>query len=341
MSYQELSVEERITIQLGQLQGLSQRAIAKMLDRCPSTISRELRRNSCQASHYRASQAQQHMRQRRTASLLPGSELFDLVAHLLRKRFSPQQTAGKLLDMEFPNVEDVYVCRERIYNAIYALPVGELRKALIICLRQGKTTQRPRTGGVDRRGQIPDLVSIHVRPAEVEDRFTPGHWEGDLIKGKANASALETLVEPRTGYLMLVKMNDATATSVVEGFSAALNRMPLAGRKKLIYDQGREMVRHAENTQRTGVDVYFCDPHTPCQRGSNENINGLIRQYLPKGTDLSGHSQEQLDAIAYELNIRPRQRFNYKCPIEMMTAMMAKHHESPSLTQRQGVALSL
>jgi len=264
---------------------------------------------------------------------VPGSELFDLVVYLLRKRFSPQQIAGKLRSMEFPSFEDTFVCRETIYNAIYALPVGELRKELIICLRQGKTARRPRSGGVDRRGQIPDLVSLHVRPPEVEDRLMPGHWEGDLIKGKANASAVGTLVERSTGYLMLVRMHDATATSAVEGFSAALNRMPLAARKTLTYDQGREMARHAEITQRTGVAVYFCDPHSPWQRGSNENINGLIRQYLPKGTDLSGHSQEQLDAIAYELNIRPRQRFGYKCPIEMMTLMMDKHHQSTASIQ--------
>ncbi|RMU71518.1 hypothetical protein ALP23_200007 [Pseudomonas syringae pv. apii] len=338
MSYHELSIEERITIQFGQLQGLSQRAIAKALDRSPSTISRELRRNSPDASRYSANQAHQHMRSRRTVcrpnrKLLPGSELFELVVYLLRKRFSPQQIAGKLNAMEFPNFEDTYVCRETIYNAIYALPVGELRKELIICLRQGRTSRRPRSGGVDRRGQIPDLVSIHVRPPEVEDRQMPGHWEGDLIKGKGNASAVGTLVERSTGYLILVKMNDATATSAVEGFSAALNRMPVAARKTLTYDQGREMARHAEITQRTGVAVYFFDPHSPWQRGSNENINGLIRQYLPKGTDLSGPDQEQLDAIAYELNIRPRQRFDYRCPIEMMTEMMSKHHESPSLTQ--------
>lgn len=338
MSYQELSIEERVTIQVGQLQGLSQRAIARMLDRSPSTISRELRRNAAAASAYSASQAQQTMRQRRAVcrparKLEPGTELFDLVVYLLRQRFSPQQIAGKLRRMEFPKFEDVYVCRETIYNAIYALPVGELRKELIICLRQGKTSRRPRSGGVDRRGQIPDLVSIHVRPPEAEDRLTPGHWEGDLIKGKGNASAVGTLVERSTGYLMLVRMHDATATSAVEGFSAALNRMPLAARKTLTYDQGREMVRHAEITQRTGVAVYFCDPHSPWQRGSNENINGLIRQYLPKGTDLSGVTQEQLDAIAYQLNIRPRQRFDYQCPIEMMTQMMAKHHEGPPLTQ--------
>ncbi|MCR3877580.1 IS30-like element IS1394 family transposase, partial [Pseudomonas aeruginosa] len=140
--------------------------------------------------------------------------------------------------------------------------VGELRKELIICLRQGKTTRRPRSGGVDRRGQIPDMVSIHVRPPEIEDRLMPGHWEGDLIKGKANASAVATLVERTSGYLILAKMNDATATSAVEGFSAALNRMPLAVRKSMTYDQGREMARHAEITQKTGVAIYFCDPHS-------------------------------------------------------------------------------
>jgi len=162
--------------------------------------------------------------------------------------------------MTIPNLRDAYVCRETIYNAIYALPVGELRKELIVCLRQGKTTRRPRSGGVDRRGQIPEMVSIHVRPPEIEDRLMPGHWEGDLIKGKANASSVGTLVERTSGYLMLMKMNDATATSAMEGFSAALNSMPLAMRKSMTYDQGREMARHAEITQQTGVAIYFCDP---------------------------------------------------------------------------------
>lgn len=180
----------------------------------------------------------------RHRKLVPGNQLFELVTYLLRKRFSPEQIAGKLRSMEFPQFEDAYVCRETIYNAVYALPVGELRKELIICLRQGKTTRKPRSGGLDRRNQIPDMVSIHVRPPEVEDRLMPGgHWEGDLIKGKANASAIGTLVERASGYLMLVKMNDATATSAVEGFSAALNHLPLAVRKSMTYDQGRDAMR--------------------------------------------------------------------------------------------------
>ena len=191
-------------------------------------------------------------------------------------------------------------------------------------MRQGKSTCKPRTGGVDRRNQIPDMVSIHVRPPEVEDRLVPGHWEGDLIKGKNIASAVGTLVERSSGYLMLVKMNDATATSAVEGFSTALNRMDLPLRKSMTYDQGREMTHHAQITQKTGVAIYFCDPHSPWQRGSNENINGLIRQYLPKGTDLSLHSQEELDEIALSLNRRPRKRFGFKCPIEVLTEVMLK-----------------
>ena len=324
MNYTELSIEERATLQIGLSHSLSLRAIARLIGRSPSTISREIKRNSNSAGQYSAPQAQQSRCRNRLLcrpkkKLVFDSELFELVAYMLRHKFSPDQIAGKLRTMNIPGYERTYVCRETIYNAIYALPVGELRKELIICLRQGKTTRRPRSGGVDRRGQIPDMVSIHLRPPEIEDRLMPGHWEGDLIKGKANGSAVGTLVERTSGYLILARMADATATSAVKGFSTALNRMPSELKKSLTYDQGREMTRHAEITQKTGTAIYFCDPHSPWQRGSNENINGLIRQYLPKGTDLSGYTQEQLDAIAYELNIRPRQRFNYRCPIEVIT----------------------
>ena len=289
MSYCELSLDERIIIRVGLLQSLSLREIARQLNRSPSTISREVRRNSDPDGSYTASAAQEQMKARRLTcrpkrKLPHDSELFKLVVMMLRERYSPEQIAGNLRLM-FPTHKSNFVSHETIYNAIYALPVGELRKELIHCLRHGKSTRKPRAGGVDRRNQIPDMVSIHVRPPEVEDRLVPGHWEGDLIKGKNNASAVGTLVERTSGYLMLVKMHDATATSAVEGFSAALNRMPLAVRKSMTYDQGREMVRHAEITQKTGVAIYFCDPRSPWQRASNENINGLIRQYLPKGTE--------------------------------------------------------
>lgn len=331
MSYSELSLDERIIIRVGLLQSQSLRAIARQLNRSPSTISREVRRNRGPDGSYTASVAQQQMKERRQVcrperKLKHDSELFELVTEMLRDGYSPEQIAGNLRRM-FPTHKSNFVSHETIYNAIYALPVGELRKELIHCLRHGKSTRKPRAGGVDRRNQIPDMVSIHVRPPEVEDRLVPGHWEGDLIKGKNNASAVGTLVERTSGYLMLVKMHGATATSAVEGFSAALNRMPLAVRKTMTYDQGREMTRHAEITQRTGVAIYFCDPHSPWQRGSNENINGLIRQYLPKGTDLSVHSQEELDEIAFLLNRRPRKRFGFRCPIEVMTDVMQKELE--------------
>lgn len=319
--YTELSIEERAVIQVSLSMGISQRGIAKKLKRSPSTISREIKRNSVN-SEYTAQTAQQIRCRKRqvcrpSKKLVPREELFEIVIEMLQDKFSPEQIAGHLRNMNTTNDKDRYVCRETIYNAIYALPVGELRKELIICLRQGKSTRKPRTGGVDRRNQIPDMVSIHVRPPEVEDRLVPGHWEGDLIKGKNNASAVGTLVERSSGYLMLVKMNDATATSAVEGFSTALNRMDLPLRKSMTYDQGREMTHHAQITQKTGVAIYFCDPHSPWQRGSNENANGLIREYLPKGTDLSVHSQEELDAIAHRLNTRPRAVLGFKMPIEV------------------------
>ena len=321
--YTELSIEERAVIQMGLSMGISQQGIAKKLKRSPSTISREIKRNS--ANNEYAAQIAQQIRCRKrqvcrpSKKLVLGGELFEIVIKMLQAKFSLKHISGYFRNMNTARDKCRYVCRETIYNAIYALPVGELRKEMIICLRQGKSTRKPRTGGVDRRNQIPGMVNNHVRLPEVEDRLVPGHWEGDLIKGKNNASAVGTIVERSSGYLMLVKMNDATATSAVEGFSTALNRMDLPLRKSMTYDQGREMTHHAEITQKTGVAIYFCDPHSPWQRGSNENINGLIRQYLPKSTDLSIHSQADLDAIAYELNIRPRKRFDFRCPIEVIT----------------------
>ncbi|KPY30283.1 Transposase [Pseudomonas syringae pv. papulans] len=190
MSYSELSVEERAIIQIGHAQGFSLRRITCLINRSPSTISRELRRNRDASGGYLARVAQQQMQARRQVcrpmrKLLLGSERFELVAHMQRERLSPEQIAGKLRSMNIPSLREAYVCRETIYNAIYALPVGELRKELIICLRQSKTTCRPRSGGVDRRGQIPEMVSIHVRPPEIEDRLIPGHWKATRSRARA------------------------------------------------------------------------------------------------------------------------------------------------------------
>ena len=235
---------------------------------------------------------------------------------LLRARWSPEQIAG-ILARGFPDVASYRVSHETIYSAVYLVPRGELRKELIGCLRQGRSTRKPRTRGVDRRGQIPDMQSIHVRPPEIEDRLIPGHWEGDLIKGAGNRSSVGTLVERTSGFVVLAKMSSASAADALESFGKALKGIPEALRKTLTYDQGKEMSYHAALTLRTGVQVYFADPHSPWQRGSNENTNGLLRQYLPKGTDLSIYSQAELNQIALSLNTRPRKRHQFRTPLEV------------------------
>ena len=225
----------------------------------------------------------------------------------LRLGYSPEQIAGtlKTVNADHPHLQ---VSHETIYSAIYLMPRGELRTEVISWLRFGHAKRRPRARGEDRRGQIPDRVSIHDRPPEVDERLVPGHWEGDLIKGKGNRSSVGTIVERTTLFTVLAKMEKATAESAVNGFSHVLNRIEAQKRLSMTYDQGREMAKHAQLTENTGVKVYFADPHSPWQRGINENTNGLLRQYLPKGEDLSVFSQENLDAIAWRLNTRPRNR---------------------------------
>jgi IS30 family transposase len=180
-----------------------------------------------------------------------------------------------------------------------------------------------RTRGTDRRGQIPDMVSIHVRPPEIEDRLLPGHWEGDFIKGAGNQSSVGVLVERTSRLVLLAKMEDATAASALAGFSAKLNSIPEPLRQSFTYDQGKELTRHQELAAATGVSVYFCDPHSPWQRGTCENTNGLLRQYLPKGTDLSVYTQDELDAIADSLNSRPRATHAFHSPFEVFAATLA------------------
>ena len=218
---------------------------------------------------------------------------------------------------------------ETIYTAIYAQPRGELRRQLIACLRRGRSTRMPRTRGDDRRGQIPDMVSIHVRPPEVQDRVMPGHWEGDFIKGAGNESAVGVLVERTSRLVLLAKMEDATAASALAGFSAKLNSIAEPLRQSLTYDQGKEMSRYADLTAQTGVKVYFCDPHSLWQRGTCENTNGLLRQYLPKGTDLSVFTQDELDAIADSMNNRPRATHAFRTPLQVF-AQMLKLADQPS-----------
>ncbi len=233
----------------------------------------------------------------------------------------------------FPDDTDHRVSHEAIYNALYVMPRGSLKKELIACLRQGKGKRRPRSRGTDRRQQIPDLVSIHLRPPEIEDRLMPGHWEGDLIIGANNRSAVGTLVERTTRLVILAKVDGTTATAAAVGFSDKLNEVPQSLRLSMTYDQGREMVKHAEITQKTGTAIYFADPHSPWQRGSNENTNGLLRQYLPKGTDLSVYSQEELDEIADSLNTRPRKTLDWRTPLEVYAEVLKKSVAGPSIIQ--------
>ena len=333
--YSQLSEQERYAIALALQQGMSLRAVARALGRSPSTISRECQRNGGPKG-YVSRFAQQRCDRRRhfarpTPKLHHNGALFASVRAYLLQWWSPQQIACELRRLH-PDNNRLHVSHETIYTCIYAQPRGELKKELLPCLRMGRATRRPRSGGQDRRSDVSDMLSIHVRPPEVEDRQLPGHWEGDLIKGRANASAIGTLVERTTRLVLLVKLphpHPATAAHVLQAFSDKLNAIAKPMRESLPYDRGSEMARHRELGQRTGMKVYFCDPHSPWQRGSNENTNGLLRQYFPKGTDLSGYSQEQLDAVADQLNGRPRMTLGWRKPIEVYAEHLARLTQQP------------
>lgn len=323
--YKQLQPEERVTLASLRQQGHSLRSIAKTLGRSASSLSREVARNGS-ASGYASRPAEQAASRRRTQArrlpkLHPDGALWGVVSHLLTWLWSPRQIARTLRRM-WPDNPERHVSHESIYNAIYAHPKGELRKCLVACLRQSRNTRRPRSGGEDRRGQIPEMVSIHVRPPEVNDRVMPGHWEGDLIKGAANRSAVGVLVERTTRLVLLAKMPDATAESALAAFTAKLNDIAQPLRQTLTYDQGREMARHRELARNTNIRVYFCDPHSPWQRGSCENTNGLLRQMMPKGTDLSVHDQQALDSMADLLNNRPRETLDWRTPAQLFRELM-------------------
>jgi transposase, IS30 family len=333
--YQQLDYQQRQTIAFGLEQGLSLRAIARRLNRAPSSISREIARNGGGAA-YACSFAQQRCDRRRRhgrapPKLVAGNALFEQVRQLLHQRWSPQQIAAHLATLH-PDQAARRASHETIYNVIYAQPRGELKRELVACLRMARAKRWPRSRGEDRRGQLSDLLSIHVRAPEVEDRQFPGHWEGDLIKGAGGRSAVGTLVERSTRLLILVKLphpQPATAAHVLQAFTDKLNSVAQPLRQTLTYDRGREMAYHRQLTANTGVTVYFCDPHSPWQRGTNENTNGLVRQYLPKGTDLSGYSQEQLDAIADQMNGRPRKTLGWHSPLEVYGQWLAKLEHQP------------
>jgi len=333
--YTHLTTQERAVVMTMRDDQCSIRSIAERLGRAPSSISRELRRApgsgiyDANLAHLQA--GERRIAPRRVPKLHVDGALFQVVRHYLNLRWSPQQIAN-ILRVMWPDDSDKTVSHETIYNAIYLHPRGELKRELIACLRHHNQVRKPRSRGVDRRGQIKDMQSIHIRPPEIEDRLIPGHWEGDLIKGEGNRSSVGTLVERTTRFVVLAKMDNAGTRSVVDSFSAVLNRQPAALRKSMTYDQGREMHGHKILTERTGVQIYFADPHSPWQRGSNENTNGLLRQYMPKGSDLSIYSQEELDAIALSLNTRPRQTLGWKTPLAVYTEHMMRLQLQPDST---------
>jgi transposase, IS30 family len=242
---------------------------------------------------------------------------------MLEQRWSPQQIARRL-KREYPDEPEMWVSHETIYQSLFVQGRGSLRKELHRCLRSGRATRRPRNRRANGAGHIPNMVMISERPAEVEDRAVPGHWEGDLIMGSSNRSAIGTLVERNTRYVELLHLpNGHTAAEVRDAMTAKICQLPEHLRRSVTWDQGTEMSQHVEFTVETGVQIYFCDPHSPWQRGSNENTNGLLRQYFPKGTDLSVHTAEHLDAVAAQLNGRPRQTLDWMKPSEKLAELIA------------------
>lgn len=321
-----LSFAEREEISLGQARGESVRAIATRLERSPSTISRELRRNVGSDHCYRASNAHAlayHRASRpKPAKLHTNVQLRKRVEGYLSKRYSPEQIAGRLRK-EFPDDPEMWVSTETIYQSLYVQSRGALRRELTKCLRTGRALRYPSRKPAQRRNRIRDMVNISDRPAEVDDRAVPGHWEGDLVIGKQNATAIGTLVERTTNYTMLMELPDGYKPEQVrDALTAKMKTLPDSLRRSLTWDQGPELRDHKQISIDSDIAIYFCDPHSPWQRGINENTNGLLRQYLPKGTDLSVHSQDDLNRIADELNDRPRKRLNYRKPIEDIETLL-------------------
>jgi transposase, IS30 family len=315
-----LSPADREEISRGLLAGESYRAIGRRLRRAPSTISREVRANRGRRG-YRAWRAElardRRARRPRTAKLAANSRLRTEVEAMLGMRWSPQQIAATLR-REHPCEPDMQVSHETVYQSLFVQGRGALRRELSACLRTGRTRRKPR-GRHHPAGLIRDMVMISERPAEIEDRAVPGHWEGDLLVGYNNQSAIATLVERRTRFVMLAALpGGQSAEHVSAAVAERILTLPEQLRRSLTWDQGKEMAGHVRFTVATGVAVYFCHPRSPWQRGTNENTNGLLRQYFPKGTDLSVHDQAHLDAVAAELNGRPRQTLDWMKPCEAL-----------------------
>jgi IS30 family transposase len=338
-----LTICDRTLIELRLRDGLGIRAIARELGRSGGTISGEIKRHGGRVG-YRAEAAiaeavSARRRCGRKRCLAPGSALWSEVERLIFCGWSPEQIAGRRERVEegVKLSSGLSVSHETIYAAIYALPRGELKRELIDCLRQGKPRRgRPRKDA-ERRGKLCDIINIRERPEEVEGRLVPGHWEGDLIVGARGASAIGTLVERTTRFVVLVQMASRKAEVASSAFAGALNAIPEPLRQTLTYDQGKEMADHKRLAEATGMRIFFADPHSPWQRGSNENTNGLLRQYFPKGTSLAGYDQADLDRVANSLNSRPRKTLDFATPQEEFTKLIARAINNQTTPNKQGV----
>lgn len=320
-----LTVEERDDILRGICENLSARAIATRLGRTQSVISREITRNGGRDG-YRVHAAQQRYETLKSRpkerKLEKNKRLHDTVAEKLRDDFSPEQVSGRLKE-DYPDDPGMHVSHETIYQALFLQARGELRTQLKLALRTGRAQRVPRGSTRPKQARIAGMVNISERPAEAADRAVPGHWEGDLIIGKGGKSQVATLVERHSRFVMLARIPyDRCADRVAIILSQRIGELPDQLRRSLTWDQGVEMADHAEFTVATNVPVFFCDPHSPWQRGSNENTNGLLRQYLPKGTDLSCYTQTELDEIATKLNRRPRKTLGFKTPTEALEKVL-------------------
>ena len=319
-----LSIADREEILVGIRAGESLSSIACRLGRDPSTVSREVAANGGRDGYsaWHAHQRARRQARRPKPCKLRAGRLLDEVSRRLEQLWSPDEIARRLA-LDFPDDPEMRVSHETIYQSLFVQGRGELRRELARCLRSGRACRKKR-GAVDGRGRIPSMVNISERPAEVDDRAVPGHWEGDLILGEGGRSAVGTLVERTTRLVLLLHLEKGrSAVSVEAAMRKAVTTLPAELRRSITWDQGAEMSTHARFTTATGIPIYFCDPHAPWQRGSNENTNGLLRQYLPKGTDLSKHSPADLLDIQRSLNGRPRKTLGYLTPSEAYAQVVA------------------
>ncbi len=328
--YKQLNATQREEISIGKALGKSQASMAISIGYSTATLSREIKRHTAGDIDYRAFWAQSQAkdaskRKGRRPKLVEGNPLWEAVMKYLRAGLSPQQTS-QTLKREFSGNKAMQVSHETIYQTLYVMPRNALKAVLVAdALRQHHEKRRPQSKLIKPDGPKVRLVggvSIHERPADIEGREVPGHWEGDLIKGEKNRSEVGVLLERQTRRVILAKLTDARAVTVREAFETALRLYPSGLLKTLTYDQGSKMAQHATLSANIGIKVYFADAHSPWQKGAVENINGLLRQYLPKGTNLSKHSQEELNAIAEKINNRPRESLGWDSPNEAWAKLL-------------------